>query len=132
MQHATLTVVLNPEEPDLAKQNVVVLRKWSAGQRTRVASASMAPIDAMAAAATLRDGGSPPILIDVNVKRLEMLKVCIASWSGPIFEGTSPTPDAVEDLDDDVFDQLVGPCEQLISGLTSDEKKASAPPTNTP
>lgn len=132
-KHAILTKVLNPEEPDPALQNVVVMRKWNAIQRTKVASLSTPGLDIYEAQQAIRDGRNPKLAVNPFVKRLETLKAVLIEWRGPLFmdEQGKPipcTPAMIDDLDDDLFDQLADEAERLVQGLTDDEKKTSQPP----
>lgn len=126
----TLTVTLNDDEPEATKRNSVVLRKWTAKERQLVSSLSMAPIDVIATQIAVKDGGRPTILIDMPRQRIESVKVCVQSWSGPDFEGLPVSPENVERLPPDILDTLADACDQLNQGLSDDLKNASGKPTS--
>lgn len=125
----TVTIVLNPDD-DAAAQNTVVLRKWTGEERQRVASLSLAPINVLAAQQSVTDGGRPEILIDIPRQRIETVKACVASWSGPDFDGRAATPGNVALLPPDILDLLADACDRLNQGITEDEKKVFATPTS--
>lgn len=127
---ATRVVILNPDELDPAKQNVVTLRKWNAGQRQRVASLSTSQLDVVETQLAAAAGGQPKILIDMPKQRLEAVKVCIQSWTGPLFDGIPLTGENIEEMDPADIDQLADACDQLNQGLSEDEKKTSTSPMN--
>lgn len=122
---ATVTVTLNEDEPEESRRNRVVLRRWTASKRRAVTSVAMAPIDMIAA-----QGGTPQVLIDMPALRLETVKACVESWTGPDFDGRPVTPENVADLPPDIVDTLADACDQLNQGLSADLKNGSGTPTS--
>lgn len=122
-------VVLNEDAPK-AEQNVVILRKWNGGQRQRVTSLSMAPLDVIETQAAKVDGKPPRILIDLPRQRIETVKACVESWSGPMLGDLQVTSENIEGLDPADLDKLADACDQLNQGLSDDSKNASGSPTS--
>lgn len=126
----TVAVTANPDEPEESKRNVIIIRKWTGGERQIVTSLSTTQLDVMETQLAIKSGGQPRILMDMPKQRLETIKVCVTSWSGPDFEGRPVTPENIASLPPEVQDIVADACDRLNAGLTEEEKKTSASPMN--
>lgn len=133
-----ITYCFNPEEKDPELRNEVVLRKLTWRQRETIKNsgadmafnARLSELQAINAA-TGESLSDPEIAMkfDMQIGKELLLKYCIASWSGPEFDGPC-TDDNKINLAPEIAEILLKEIDKLNMGLTEQEKKVSTSRSN--
>lgn len=97
-------------------ENSVVVRKLTYGERQTVIDLAT------------KVGADMTANVQVGVMKSQLLYHAVLSWDGPGFDGRPVTPENIGALPPEVADMIAAGADALTSGLTDEEKKASAAP----